>query len=72
MFKHSNNNVSLAQLIERQTVDQEISSSNPGWGEFFSLKFLLMRKCTKWRTRTRTTTTQVIPWPMAADKNVQD
>ena len=34
-------------------------------GRIFSLKFLLMRKWTKWRrTRTRTTT-QVIPWFLA-------
>ena len=36
----------------------------PGQGEFFSLKFLSKGKWTKcWRTRTRTT--QVIPWSLA-------
>ena len=44
IFKHLNNNVSLAQLVECQTVDLEVPGSNPVWGEFFSLKFLLMRK----------------------------
>ena len=35
-------------------------------GRFFSLKFLLMRKWTKWWTTTRTRkTTQVIPWSLA-------
>ena len=68
IFKHNNVNVSIAQLVECQTVDLEVPGSNPDWGEFFSLKFLLMRKRTKWRTRTRTTTTttiQVIPWSLA-------
>ena len=35
----------------------------PGGEIFFSLKFILKRKWTKWwRTRTTTRTTQVIPW----------
>ena len=50
-------------------VDLEIPGTNPNWGGFFSLKFHLVRKWTKWRTtRTRTTTrtsTQVIPWSLA-------
>ena len=44
IFKHLNNNVSLAQLVECQTVDLEVLGSNSDWGEIFSLKFLLMRK----------------------------
>ena len=51
-------------MVECQTVDLEVPGSNPSWGEFFSLKFLLMRKWTKWRTTT-TRTTQVIPWSLA-------
>ena len=42
----------------------------PPWEKFFSLKILLMRKWSKWWTRRRTRTTQVIPWSLAnaADK----
>ena len=44
-------------------LDLEVVGSNHGWGDFFSLKFLLLRKWTKWRTRRRTT--KVIPWSLA-------
>ena len=37
-------NVSLAQLVQCQTVDLEVPGLSPGLGEFLSLKFLLMRK----------------------------
>ena len=64
IFKHLINHVSLAQLVECQTADVEVPSLNHGSGEFFSLKFFLVRKWTKrWRTRTRTTA-QVIPWSL--------
>ena len=29
-------------MVDCQTVDLEVPGLNPGWGEFFSLKFLLM------------------------------
>ena len=57
-------------------MDLEVPGLNPSTGEFYSLKFLLMRKWTEWLTTRRTTrrtttstTTQVIPWSLAADKN---
>ena len=42
----------------------EVPGSKCSHGIFFSLKFFLMKKWTKWWTRTRATT-QVIPWPLA-------
>ena len=47
IFKHFNNNASLAQLVECQTVDLNVPGSNLGWGEFFPLKLFLMRKWAK-------------------------
>ena len=60
-----NNNVSLAQfgrMPDWWSGDPRFKSRV---GEFFSLKYLLMRKWTiRWRT-TRTTKTQAIPWSLA-------
>ena len=44
IFKYFCNNVSIYQLLERSTGVLKVTGSYPGLGEFFSLKFLLMRK----------------------------
>ena len=58
--------MAVAQWIKCSAGELKDPGLIPSQGEFFSLKFLLKRKWTKWRTRaTRRTTTQVIPWSLA-------
>ena len=69
IFWQFSNQASLVHVVEWQSANQKVRGLIPKTAKTFS--FNLNGELTKMWTRTRTTTTQVIPglWPMAADKN---